>query len=118
MNVYLPNQPQIVESDHLVCLIGHLVDVSEQVVVIIIIIVVLIIIKFIIVLVYLLTPSLLPSAQLGLHRTWLVKMSLIKQMYMMYHDGYSDCDIVMVMMIVMMMMIVIVIAIVMLNQHC
>jgi len=24
----LPNQPQIVESDHLVCLIGHLVDVS------------------------------------------------------------------------------------------
>ena len=27
---------------------------------------------------YLLTPSLLPSAQLGLHRTWLVKMSLIR----------------------------------------
>ena len=35
MKADLPNQPQIVEPDHLVCLIRHLVDVSEQIVIVI-----------------------------------------------------------------------------------
>ena len=43
---------------------------------------------------YLLTPALVPSAQLGLHCTWLVKMSLITQMcqdgdYCYYYHYYN-----------------------------
>ena len=77
---HLPNQSQIVEADHLVCLVRHLVDISEEEKLIIIVIVVIGIISIIVIITncYLLTPSLLPSAQLGLHRTWLVKMSLIR----------------------------------------
>ena len=77
--VHLPDEPEVVESNHLVRLVGHLVDVPEQ-----------IIIRFGLFLsasnshhdlhyylqqeshnrkFYLLTPSLVPSAQLGLQRT-------------------------------------------------
>ena len=77
--VDLPDEPEVVESNHLVRLVGHLVDVPEQ-----------IIIHFGLLLsvsnfqhhlhnylqqeshnrqLYLLTPSLVPSAQLGLQRT-------------------------------------------------
>ena len=44
MKADLPNQPQIVEPDHLVCLIRHLVDVSEQIVIVISIAIVIIVI--------------------------------------------------------------------------
>ena len=77
--VHLPDEAEVVESNHLVRLVGHLVDVPEQT-----------IIGFGLFLsasnshhllhnylqqeshnrqLYLLTPSLVPSAQLGLQRT-------------------------------------------------
>ena len=40
MKADLPNQPEIVEADHLVCLVRHLVDVSEPIIIIIIAIVI------------------------------------------------------------------------------
>ena len=40
MKFHLPNQSQIVEADHLVCLVRHLVDVSEPIIIIIIAIVI------------------------------------------------------------------------------
>ena len=42
MKADLPNQPQIVEPDHLVCLIRHLVDVSEQIIIAIAIVIIMI----------------------------------------------------------------------------
>ena len=55
MKADLPNQPQIVEPDHLVCLIRHLVDVSEQIVIVISIAIVIMITDIIIAIVIMIT---------------------------------------------------------------
>ena len=44
MKVNLRNQPDVVEAEHLVCLVRHRIEISEQIIIVIIIIIAIIII--------------------------------------------------------------------------
>ena len=59
MKFHLPNQSQIVEADHLVCLIRHLVDISEeekQIIIVIVVIVIIVVVVIVIIIIIVTRP--------------------------------------------------------------
>ena len=75
MKADLPNQPQILEADHLVGLVCHLVDVSEQIVIVIIVIVIVIV-----------NSPIMTMEEMCLKKTWEISTLIIIQ----NHDYYYE----------------------------